>query len=73
MSFCPEPWQAWHTGQPPREAFGDAPRYPAFGDDLESETTRVYWTEHHWECPVLYDADMWYANELLRLEDRGPA
>ncbi len=67
MSFCPEPWQAWHTGQPPPEAFGDAQRDPY------CEATRVFWTERHWECPIVYTADMWYENELLRLEDRGPA
>ncbi len=63
---CPEPWQAWHTRQPPAEAFGDA-------SPNHIDEDRIYWTERHWLCPINYSAEMWYANELLRLEDRGPA
>lgn len=64
---CPEPWQAWASGQPPSSALGEAHRLRDEAEKL------IYWTERHWECPIVYTAEMWYANELLRLEERGPA
>ncbi len=65
---CPEPWQAWCPTVPP-ENLGDARLYL----ERDEKAKLIYWTERHWECPIAYPADVWYANELLRLEDRGPA